>query len=504
MFDRRVRQIQTESWLAVGCISTKYGYPVVLPRKCVATVNAVACGTSTRVIVFYRCGYFKPTDQMKKAWQCRIARQASIVVALIFFVGCFELPYLSQLISKEKNSNAISSKTSTAASNKDTEPTSSRIWHIALIVELTGELGNQLALLSSALMTQIVAQTKYPNIRLQIVGAHWDNSKWRQSYSDIQLCFPHFRIIDGGILDPDRQAEFLQVKELQRLWMANFTTYQQELLTNSREEGLEFLQQQLLMLPEELHNYTSTSRRYSFPYLRTTPLDDAFKEGLKNPMYYESIRHWFRFNTSSEACCGSIQSRQQPSSVNESKEEIVDDKELHDSYPSTGRTNEVVYHHRNFYGELGRRAIGNYYTEANPNTVTHYIFGNTTAYNRNNTHITITSRFDRGLEPYIRSLQHHKGIATTVLSNRSSMQDFCYMMTTPRELVGKYHSTFVRWAAFLGTAKLNRFYVLNQNIDGIDNGSNFTSYNRPVHLLDYIKQNHRHFIFEQYWQPHKK
>jgi hypothetical protein len=72
---------------------------------------------------------------------------------------------------------------------------------------------------------------------------------------------------------------------------------------------------------------------------------------------------------------------------------------------------------------------------------------------------------------------------------------------TPHELVGKYHSTFVRWAAFLGNAKINRFYGLNQNIDVLDSESNYTSANHPIHLLEYIEQSHRSFVSEQYWQP---
>ena len=367
--------------------------------------------------------------------------------------------------------------------DKNTNPTLSKdqIWNITLIVELRGGLGNHLALLASALITQTIAQTTYPNIHIQIIGQHQNHPKWKRAQQDIRWCFPKLRdlVLDGGIHDV---AEFVPLQHSQNAWMKrrHFTTQQQELFVNPREEGLAFLHQQLLLLPERplslIHNDTMTSRRYSFPYLLTNDFNNIWEEGLKNQLYYENIRRWLQFDTTSAACCGVA------------------------TIPPIDRTNEVVYHHRNFMLEMNERAIGNHYTEANPETVA-FMFGNATKYNRDNTFITITSRYKKGLEPYIASLQNTTGIDIHVSVNRTGVQDFCYLLTTPREIVGKYHSTFSRWAAFLGTATTNRFYGLNQNLDGLDTDSNYTWSDHPIHLLEYIEQSQRSFISEQYWQP---
>jgi hypothetical protein len=91
-----------------------------------------------------------------------------------------------------------------------------------------------------------------------------------------------------------------------------------------------------------------------------------------------------------------------------------------------------------------------------------------------------------------------KGITTRIVEGQTGIQDFCFLMQTKNELIGKYQSTFLRWAAFLGDAPINRFYALNQNID---NSSNYTSLQEPIRLLEYIARYNRSFISEQYWQP---
>ena len=380
--------------------------------------------------------------------------------------------------------------------------TKGRIWNITLIVELRGELGNHLALLANARITQIIAQTKFPNLHIHIIGQHQSHPKWLHAYNDITKCFPQLLQdvpFHGGIQenDPQQKQEFLHIQQLQqRLWN---TSQRQQYFTNPREEGLEYLQQILSLSPIPPYLTTtgtvSTNQtlRYSLPYLITN--DFTWEEGLKHSLYYENIRQWFQFNTSSKDCCC---------------ENILHDDHIIDTAATTTTSasipkKEVVYHHRNFMTEMKERARGTDFTEANPETIAYFMFGNTTRYHPNHTKITITSRYKKGLEPYIDILQNTMRIETNVLYNRTGVQDFCYLMMTPHELVGKYHSTFVRWAAFLGKAPINRFYGLNQNIFHLNShhhdDANYTSPDHPIHLLEYIEQNHRSFISEQFWQP---
>jgi hypothetical protein len=147
------------------------------------------------------------------------------VVFIILLVG-FVLSYVLQLvvttttinstiIPKQENhpkNTTSSSNNATTVSTIDINPhgdalstgtTSNRIWNITLLVQLRGELGNHLALLANARISQIIAQTKYPNLHIHIIGQHQNHPKWLHAYHDIQSCFPQlYKDIrfDGGIL----------------------------------------------------------------------------------------------------------------------------------------------------------------------------------------------------------------------------------------------------------------------------------------------------------------
>ena len=65
--------------------------------------------------------------------------------------------------------------------------------------------------------------------------------------------------------------------------------------------------------------------------------------------------------------------------------------------------------------------------------------------------ITILSRFGDAVEPYVKALDD-QGFQARVISGQESEEDFCYLLSAQKELVGVNMSTFVRWAAFLGNS----------------------------------------------------
>jgi hypothetical protein len=340
----------------------------------------------------------------------------------------------------------------------------SRYRNVTLIVQLRGELGNHLAILAGAHITQLIAAQLYPNIRLQLIGQHQTSTergrhqlkKWIRARNDLIRCFPEFKnfVFDGGIHDP----EFLEIQAIQKTWLSES---EEQKLTNAREEGLEFTQSLMEKqergipgVPQQPGNIT----KYSIPFMVANSF--SWSDGLRNKTWYDNIRNWMRFNES--ACCS----------------------KLPDS-------RDVVYHHRNFMTEMKHRAYGNHYTEATPKTVSNVIFGNSPLA----TDIAITSRYKHGIEPYIDALEA-KGIRTRFIANQTGVQDFCFLMKAQNELVGKYQSTFVRWAAFLGNATTNRFYALDQ--------SKNQTQPKSIRTLEVIQQGSRRFVSEEYWQPSEK
>lgn len=212
--------------------------------------------------------------------------------------------------------------------------------NISLIVKLKGELGNHLSFLAGARITQLIAAQKYPYLNIQLVGQHQDDPRWVRGRDDLIRCFPEFRDLEfeGGDHDPD----FLLVQKLQN---AGLNKKQQRMLTNARESGHAFLQSMLDQQDQAnaiAASPASNHSKYSLPFLIANSLD-TWMDTLENEYYYNDIRRWMRFN---ESACRA----------------------------SKPRNNEIVVHHRNFMASLGKRAIGNSFTEVPPDTAANQLF----------------------------------------------------------------------------------------------------------------------------------
>lgn len=75
--------------------------------------------------------------------------------------------------------------------------------------------------------------------------------------------------------------------------------------------------------------------------------------------------------------------------------------------------------------------------------------------------VAITTRF--GVEsaaPLVRALEA-RGLTVRVVANQTGVEDFCFLKSAQKELIGIAKSTFFRWAAFLGNCKTVRMYKLD-------------------------------------------
>lgn len=72
--------------------------------------------------------------------------------------------------------------------------------------------------------------------------------------------------------------------------------------------------------------------------------------------------------------------------------------------------------------------------------------------------VAITTRFGgTHVKPYIQALER-RGLQARVVEGQSGVQDFCFLLSAQKELVGTRKSTFVQWAAWLGGAKQVELY----------------------------------------------
>ena len=66
--------------------------------------------------------------------------------------------------------------------------------------------------------------------------------------------------------------------------------------------------------------------------------------------------------------------------------------------------------------------------------------------------LAITTRFHNDwTQEYIDELERqHPNLQIRIISNQSSVEDFCFLKSTKRQLVGHDLSSFFQWAAYLG------------------------------------------------------
>lgn len=184
------------------------------------------------------------------------------------------------------------------------------------------------------------------------------------------------------------------------------------------KQGLEFLFTELLTDPKRPRVDPESPLR--LPYLFSETLD-VF------PLidrYYTQIRGLFQFNGT--ACCARLPG-----------------------------ADDSVFHFRNYESEMPeRRAYDMGFAELSPFKVSNELFRDLEPGDR----VQITTRiFNQKARNYAEELAK-RGINATVVTDQSTMQDFCFLKRAQKEVVGSARSTFVLWAALLGDARRARLY----------------------------------------------
>jgi len=64
--------------------------------------------------------------------------------------------------------------------------------------------------------------------------------------------------------------------------------------------------------------------------------------------------------------------------------------------------------------------------------------------------VVLLSRFTKTLKPFVKLIQK-RGLIVRTITGQSGIQDFCFLMSTTKELIGMFQSTYVFWAALLST-----------------------------------------------------
>jgi hypothetical protein len=274
---------------------------------------------------------------------------------------------------------------------------------ITLVMQNSGEMGNNLCHLATARSIQLLAQ-ETEEIPIEIIIRAQNSPKWERGAKNIKECFPKLRDVnfraantDEFALRQQQQVERFGTEKAQKLHLPpnEFDIVQ---------EGLALLQQ---LRANETDFYPNPNATISVPYLTTNRM---LCNGKLLDMYIEEIQDLFEFD--SDRCCG-----------------IKPDAD------------ESVFHYRGFLTELKQNVKKKGYEEVSPNQTANVLFRHLKTGDK----IAILSRFPA--DDHVAALRERGFIVRQVA--QSAVKDFCFLLHAQKELVGTQMSTFVIWAAYL-------------------------------------------------------
>jgi hypothetical protein len=131
------------------------------------------------------------------------------------------------------------------------------------------------------------------------------------------------------------------------------------------------------------------------------------------------------------------------------------------------------------------------YQELSPYKIAYEIFGNLQAGDK----VAITGRFahkeisdSNSTTSQIVSALESRGLVVRVVDNGGSMEDFCFLKETKKELVGMVMSSYVRMASILGNANMARLYIVDsplmRNAHKTDNIAEKFNFTKNHHLTN--------------------
>eukprot|EP00977_Amphora_coffeiformis_P002736 scaffold521_cov167-Amphora_coffeaeformis.AAC.27 len=292
---------------------------------------------------------------------------------------------------------------------------------LSILVQLSGEMGNNLQKIGHGICLQEWLREEF-NARSTIYLRHQTHPKWIKGFRPLNACFAWTRKFDFSAGN---------TPSIDRLLSNPPEWWNNMMKVNSDDATLVHKGLQFTVDAWRQGIYSNTAMpavlldgtNLTVPFLYANIFVGRH---VCMDRYYDIIRSCLRFD--SEKCCG-----QKP------------------------EPNETVFHFRDFLGEMPNKGKRLGFEELNPHDTAHLLFSNL----REGDRVAITGRHPGAAQPYVDALLQ-RNISARIIRGQSDVQDFCFMLSAQRELVGTAHSTFVECAGLLSTTSVPmRLYSVN-------------------------------------------
>ncbi|KAL7473359.1 hypothetical protein ACHAXS_013949 [Conticribra weissflogii] len=164
----------------------------------------------------------------------------------------------------------------------------------SMVIQLGGEMGNQLSMISVGLALR--QQARYHGIHARLVLRHQDHSKWMRARDATQKCFINTRSMD---FEEANTEGFNQIAKAQTDWLGSknntLLLVDNEHTNEEMEQSLKYWKEVLDRQdrPSALENASPVAVPYLFVkrYIKNEQLD----------LHFDEIRDFFRFDH--DRCC---------------------------------------------------------------------------------------------------------------------------------------------------------------------------------------------------------
>jgi len=272
---------------------------------------------------------------------------------------------------------------------------------LAIVVQLSGELGNHMCKIAAGL--GVAMELRRYNVTSELKLRHQEGTtKWVPVEKNMKKCFP--------------AATHLDVSEAQDFDPSSRTSFEQSFdgINSDDPESIHAAIRAAVQYATDSNNLTLYSAHFT--------LWDFYMD-----LYYDQFRRFFRYADDNKFCC-----RKRP------------------------HANETVFHYRQFATEMPKRAIELGFEEVSAINLLEQILIPSNA-----TSVAILSRFsNEQLDDYANTLRN-AGLSVRLILKQSPMQDFCFIKSAQRHIVGNARSTFFGWAALLSDSAAITAYSID-------------------------------------------
>lgn len=301
----------------------------------------------------------------------------------------------------------------------------------SIVCGLSGEMANNMAKMAHALAIQEWLLDY--GVHTDIILRHQELPKWLKARKALLQCFPSMHVYD---FEAGNGAEYTLRAHQQRDWMGidAFKGVNSEDVVTIEATLQAFVEETKTLWTEPVGGNTTIS----LPFLPTDhfALTDIFVD-----RYLDQMREFFAFN---ESCCA--------------------------LRPSP---DESVFHFRNFLHELPKRGRSMGFAELGPNQTARELFGHLAPGSK----VAIVTRFaSEYAQPYVDALEA-RGLQVRVIEGQSGVEDFCFLMSTRKEMIGIVYSTFFVWAGLLSDCRRILAYSMDGDERTQRGGQQFMHYN---------------------------